>query len=406
MLKAAVVLWAGAMTGCALDQPLELGTTEGMSFEEFRERVAIETTTGYFIVDWDRVITTEQELFEVWGTLQQGALAVGTNGGADVKWNETQKRNITYCVGASFGANKAAVVAAMEAATTNGWEKFADVNFVHLTNEDANCTAQNANVVFDVNQVTGQPYLARAFFPNSGRAQRNVLIDTSSFNPAQTGNIPLANIVAHELGHTLGFRHEHTRPEANAGECFEDNQFRGLTTYDSGSVMHYPQCNGTSTTLAFTARDQEGVRLLYGAPVANAEPMTQLTFPTDGQTVPPTFEVQASVVDTDLVRAELYIDDVLYQTLTSSPFTFQVTNLSAGPHELKIAGTDAINQTAETTVISITVQNGTGPGGNDPDGGDGDDSAGDITGGCSTGGGTTGILFALGLVGLVWRRRR
>lgn len=384
----------GLLTGCALDQGLELGTNEGMSYEEFKRNVQIEDGTGFYIVDWDHVITSEEALFQFWGSMQQGALAIYNNG-ADVKWNDTQKKNLTYCIGNSFGANKQTIITAMEAATTNGWEKFADVNFVYVPAQDANCNAQNQNVVFDVNQVTGQPYLARAFFPNSGRGERNVLVDTSSF----TANIPVANILGHELGHTLGFRHEHTRPEANAGQCFEDNQFRGVTTYDSASVMHYPQCNGTSATLAFTARDQEGVRLVYGAPGANAAPMTQLTFPLNGATVPPTFEVQASVVDTDLTQAELFIDGVSYDTTTASPFTFQVTNLALGPHQLKIVGTDAASQTGET-IINITVQNGTGPGG---DGGVPND---DIAGGCNTGGSSGGLSFGLALLGLVIRRRR
>ena len=53
-------------------------------------------------------------------------------------------------------------------------------------------------------------------------ADRNVLVDITAFDPQQTGGIPLGNIMAHELGHTLGFRHGHVRPEANAAESAED----------------------------------------------------------------------------------------------------------------------------------------------------------------------------------------
>jgi hypothetical protein len=81
----------------------------------------------------------------------------------------------------------------------------------------------------------------------------------------QFGNISpwtLTGVLRHELGHTIGFRHEHTRPEA--GTCFEDNDWRALTQYDSASVMHYPQCNGTQDgDLVLTSADKSGARALY-----------------------------------------------------------------------------------------------------------------------------------------------
>ncbi|HEU0037431.1 MAG TPA: Ig-like domain-containing protein [Kofleriaceae bacterium] len=390
---------AMGLCGCALDQPVEYSSTAGMSFEEFRAMVPRETGTGYYVVDWDRVLKNDQELFEFWGSLEQGALAI-YNTGTDIKWDDTQKKNITYCIGASFGTNKQLVVDAMKAATDGGWEKMADVNFIYVPTEDANCTGANGNVVFDVNQATGQPFLARAFFPNDQRANRNVIIDTTSFDPTQTGGIPLANILGHELGHTLGFRHEHTRPEANATQCFEDNQFRGVTVYDSASVMHYPQCNGTSTTLAFTELDRQGVSSVYGPPLANPAPMAQVTAPSDGATVPPDFAVEASVVDTDLVKAELFIDGSSYQTLSASPFTFQVTGLTLGAHGLKIVGTDANGQVGETT-INVTVAKAGGGGSGDGEGDDGND----IEGGCSAGG-SSSFACALGMLGFVLVRRR
>ena len=46
----------------------------------------------------------------------------------------------------------------------------------------------------------------------------------------------------HELGHTLGFRTSTRVPSRR----FEDNNWRPLTPYDSASIMHYPQCNGSS----------------------------------------------------------------------------------------------------------------------------------------------------------------
>ena len=231
------------------------------------------------------------------------------------------------------------------------------------------------------------------------------------FQAGGTGGIPLGNIIGHELGHTLGFRHEHIRPEANATQCAEDTQFRGVTTYDSASVMHYPQCNGTSNTLAFTQRDQQGVVSIYGAPLAATSPMTQINQPMDGATVGPTFDVVASVVDTDLMKAEISIDGVTKGSLTMAPFTFHLTNVAVGTHTIEVKATDATNQVTTKTLSVTVAANGGGDGTGDGNGtGTGTQNGGvddnDVVGGCdATGGGAGGLLLLIGLAGLVRRRR-
>ena len=49
------------------------------------------------------------------------------------------------------------------------------------------------------------------------------------------------------------------------GTCFEDNNWRPLTPYDSASIMHYPQCNGSSNDLSMTSTDRQGAVALYGS---------------------------------------------------------------------------------------------------------------------------------------------
>jgi|GEM_PF-730794 len=231
------------------------------SWDEFLANTYREPNEGPWIVNGDVPIWTEKELRAFYQRLTRhdGALIVNTIGGRDDIWNEQQRVNLTYCVSTSFGSRYDAMLRDMKAGAAL-WEESANLKFVHLPSEDSNCNASNSNVVFDIRPVSGQSYLARAFFPAQPRSQRNVLVDTSSFNTRWS----LTNIMAHELGHTLGFRHEHTRREA--GTCFEDNNWRALTPYDSDSIMHYPQCNGTDPDLNFSAGDRVGAEAIYGPP--------------------------------------------------------------------------------------------------------------------------------------------
>ena len=158
-----------------------------------------------------------------------------------------------------IGSLKSTIVNAMAGGAAL-WEGASSaVDFVYDSSQDANCTTSNNAVLFPVEPIETDEYIARAFFPSSSDFEMNVLVDDS----ITSSGWPPSNILGHELGHTLGFRHEHTRPEA--GACFEDNNWRPLTPYDSSSIMHYPQCNGTSSDLGFSPLDGQGVAALYGS---------------------------------------------------------------------------------------------------------------------------------------------
>jgi len=258
-----------ALVGCAgeADTPL--------TFEEFTDQAYREPDTGVYVLNGDEAYESLAQLREVydrylesWGLANRGgdvaaseqpSIVNRVNGRDDV-WSASTAQNLTYCVSSSsFGSRYSTVVNAMNNATA-AWEGAARVNFVHVSSLDGSCSSRTSGVVFNVRQVSTSQYLARAFFPSSSRRSREILISTSSF-----GNISpwtLTGVLRHELGHTIGLRHEHTRPES--GTCFEDNNWRALTTYDSSSVMHYPQCNGTNTgDLVLTTRDQTGASSLY-----------------------------------------------------------------------------------------------------------------------------------------------
>lgn len=403
-----VAVVALALVGCGAADPgdLPLSSTAGESYEAFRDRVYSEVEadgTEVFVVDWDTPIRGEAALRAWFAALQDGALAIATNQGADVTWSATQRHALTYCIANSFGERKPAVAEAMAKATNGGWESFADVNWDYLPNQDGNCTAENQAVVFDIQPAnSGGSYLARSFYPDDPRSQRTIHLDASAFDLQQTGGIPLENVLAHELGHIIGFRHEHIRPEAMSSCAPEDSNYRGVTPYDPVSVMHYPQCGGEASlgsVLAFTTLDMQGVASVYGPPATNMPPTAQWIFPAEGATVARTFKAQATFVDTDMQRGELLVDGQVVQSLAAPPWIFEVRDQVDGPHVIEIRATDfAGHVTTNDAHVTVAVGGATGDlvglGG------------GDVEGGCNVGAGSGGLAVAALALRLRRRRRR
>jgi hypothetical protein len=164
------------------------------------------------------------------------------------------------------GAGYQLLVENMEQAT-QAWENTCGVRFVHKQELDGSDSLMPADVLFTVREIdAGGQLIAAAFFPNDPRNRRRVLIDPSYYS--QTLRFNKVGVLRHELGHALGFRHEHIRSNAPPG-CPDEDTYDtiNLTDYDPRSVMHYFCGDLGSDTLAITEVDRVGSQKVYGPPL-------------------------------------------------------------------------------------------------------------------------------------------
>jgi len=146
---------------------------------------------------------------------------------------------------------------------TRDWSNVCNVNFIHEQKRDSllNSNDNPNDLTFIVRKFNANAkFIAKAFFPYDPKDRRKVLIDHSFF----TTSFSQSGILRHELGHVLGFRHEHIRSGAPA-ICPDENT-QGtidLTQYDPKSVMHY-FCGGVGTKdLKITIIDSIGASIHY-----------------------------------------------------------------------------------------------------------------------------------------------
>jgi hypothetical protein len=156
------------------------------------------------------------------------------------------------------------VVDAMHTAT-NDWESICGVQFEYRTELDGGFLGDERPLFVVEWQPQQKNYIAVAFFPDWLVERRRIIIFDMFFD--SSSYYEPAGILRHELGHVLGFRHEHIHGDAPVGCPKEDTASTfNFGAYDPQSVMHY-LCGGVGDrALKFTQIDREGARTLYGPP--------------------------------------------------------------------------------------------------------------------------------------------
>jgi len=216
------------------------------------------TADGYYIVDGDLAMT-DLEIKQMirerhaasggqqpWPqSARQGELIVMTDGGVPTCYRTAADRQLTYAIDKnSFAAAPEAdaynVIMGELASAMTEWQEACPECGIKFVRLDLPAPAEgDAN--FIVKYVGEQGSLiAQAFFPKDLVSKRYVYVTKAYY----TSGYDRVGVLRHELGHTLGYRHEHIRPEAPL-RCFFDTEDKKWTRIDDGdydpkSVMHYP----------------------------------------------------------------------------------------------------------------------------------------------------------------------
>lgn len=120
----------------------------------------------------------------------------------------------------------------------------------------------SANIVIKKNNAIGTNVCGRAGFPfSNGRPFNNVDIsETTLINYGLTSTSQLRLLVAHEIGHCIGFRHTNWQSQGESTAI----HISGTPTSDGASVMNGSTCGNNWGGLSFY--DKKAMEILYSSP--------------------------------------------------------------------------------------------------------------------------------------------
>jgi hypothetical protein len=274
----------------------ETSLTPDQGWQMYRDRAkAAGGDSGLYIVEGDMTFHSEAELHAFYDhemEYEASKLAVIKHAFSpyeEATFTGTNALHIKYCVSGVNINDKSARVADMKNATAD-WEAVANVRFIYDSSYDGSCDSNTSQVDFAV-LYDGAPgaggcgqnklfWTGASNFCPTLAGGKGVLV-LGQYSNIQTGGHTMRGLMRHELGHILGFRHEHPWAQnPGGGVCSEQQVFgtggagpdigyRRLTPYDQKSVMHYWFCDGDpSSDYEITQQDGIGTRSIYGMPVS------------------------------------------------------------------------------------------------------------------------------------------
>jgi len=224
---------------------------------------------GLFVVEGD-MLMSEAEVIQSYLTTQvaQGQVPPGP----ELKMNllpsgeldryDAKHRTLSYAIARRTFNNQSQFETVLKyfSAATAAWERACPqcgIRFRHVAASDLEPSMRQVNFIVRNFDAKGE-YVAASFFPHDAPARRFLNLDPSYYSTT----FDKVGVLRHELGHVLGYRHEHI--DGIPG-CYRepDRHWTALTPYDSKSVMHYFCGGGGSMALLLTSTDIIGHVAVY-----------------------------------------------------------------------------------------------------------------------------------------------
>lgn len=228
---------------------------------------------GYYVLEGDMLATASEVQEYLVGRAGSESragikpeLIVNLFAGQRDYYADPRARTLTYYLDtAGWSASEQATVRLAMVRATAAWQDACPNCGIAFKPSSGPLSPADGGAAFVVRRVDARgKYIASAFFPHDAPARRVLKLDPTFF----TSGLDPVGVLRHELGHVLGYRHEHIRGIPGCG--FEDNRWQPLTRYDPHSVMHYLCGGGGSLELNITPVDIDGHRRLYGPRTAAA----------------------------------------------------------------------------------------------------------------------------------------